>query len=237
MKISIVIPVFNEEKRIENTILEIIRYLNRQKYDYEIVIVDDGSTDNTRRVLQKLKENYQKIYLAHSIKNYGKGHAVKMGMNITTGELKLFMDADHSVKIDNLEKFIREIKNGCDIVIASIYLPGSKIISQIVWYKNILGKASRFFIKKFFLKNISDTQRGFKLFTREVAGEIFKRQTIDRFAFDIEIILIAERLKFKVKEIPVVWDNPFDSRVKLKDYFWALLDLGRAVWSIIFKVY
>lgn len=236
--LSIIIPVFNEEKRIENTILEIQKYLkNNLKNNFcEIFVVNDGSIDKTEEVLLNLQKSFSNLFYLNFPKNVGKGCAVKAGMLLTEGKYKLFMDADNSVKINNLEFFLQEIEKGFDIVVASIFLPESKIIHKntfVSFYKKILGKISRIFVRTFFLKNISDTQRGFKLFTKKAAEKTFKKQTIKRFAFDIEILLIAEKLNFKIKEIPVIWENSLDSRVKLKDYFSALYDLLKIFFNMV----
>lgn len=235
--LSIIIPIFNEEKRIMKTVLEIQKYFqdNFKEMSIEIIAVNDGSTDNTQEILENLQKNFSNFYIVNLGRNFGKGYAVKMGMNLAVGKYHLFLDADHSVKINNFKIFFQEINNGYEVVIASIYLKNSKIIFKQKKYKNILGKISRLFIRTFLLKDICDTQRGFKLFTRKASREIFKKQKTEKFIFDVEILLLAKKLDFKIKEISVEWENFGDSKVKLKDYFFALFDLLKIFWNLLLR--
>ena len=218
MKLSIVIPVYNEEHNIDNTLKEVIEHVNKKYIDYEIIIADDGSTDRTRDVIKK----YKNVVLTNKRINKGKGYSVKEGILMAKGDYILFTDADLSTPIEEVDKFMEFIKK-YDIVIGSRALKESKVNN--ILYKKILGRIGNFFISFLLVKGIKDTQCGFKLFRKVIAKEIFKRQTINRWGFDFEIIHIAQKKGFKIKEQPVRWIKSRESKVRLIDYPKTLLEL------------
>jgi dolichyl-phosphate beta-glucosyltransferase len=220
INLSIVIPAYNEALRIEATLQAISKYLENQKYSYEIIVVDDGSTDNTIEVVGKYG-----VKIFKNERNMGKGYSVKRGMLSAEGEYRLFMDADHSVKIDNLERFMKCIEEGADVVIASIEVPGATIQDDNYGYRRIFGRLSKFLIRHIATSGIYDTQRGFKLFTESAANTIFPVQRINRWGFDIEILTIAQKKGMKIKELAVEWVNSKASSVTLSSYFYTLYEL------------
>ncbi len=221
--ISIVIPCYNEEKRIINTLKKTIKYLENKKYNYEIIIVDDFSKDNTIKIIDNLKN--KKIKILQNEKNYGKGYSIKKGMLNAKYPLVLFMDADLATPIEELDKFTKEIKN-YDILIASRKLNNSNISKKQPFYRQILGKIFLNIVKLFAIKEFKDTQCGFKLFKKDVAKDIFELQTINRFAFDVEILYIALKKNYKIKELPVKWIDQKGSTVNpVKDSISMLKDL------------
>ncbi len=246
--LSVIIPAYNEEKRILNTLLDIDRYLSRQNYDYEIIVVSDGSTDNTVNVVRSLKNQIsqsgagpllaEKLKIIDNKENHGKGWSVKQGMLEAKGEYRLFMDADNSTTINHLEKFWSYIKSGYDVVIGSIELKGAKIEEKSAWYRRALGRFAKYIIRIFAgLWKIRDSQRGFKLFSEKAVKQIFPKQTIMRWGFDIEILVLAKKLGFKIKEIPVDWHNPGESKVKLSSYFKTFIELLKIKLNLITKKY
>ncbi len=235
--LSVIIPAYNEEKRIQKTLCDLFSYFSKHKdKKYEILVVDDGSSDRTEDAIKKYKDQLD-IKIIKNNKNYGKGFSVRKGMFESRGKYKLFMDADGSVSIFQIGSFFSALDDGYDIAIASIEKEGSKILEKSSWHKKVLGKLSKFIIKKTVLPNISDSQRGFKLFSEKSAHDIFKRQTLDGWGFDIEILVIANDLGYKIKEIPVVWDNPSGSKVKFFDYIKTLKDLFVIKKNKIFQKY
>lgn len=236
INLSIIIPVYNEARRIGATLSKIKKYFANKKIIYELILVNDGSIDATLIVAKDFESQFTNFYIINFDKNYGKGHAVKSGMLVATGELRLFMDADSSVEIENIQDFSSEIINGSDIVIASIYMEKSKSL-KVSRYRRILGKISKFFVKKVLNLEVADTQRGFKLFTQRVAETIFPRLSVDRYAFDIEILLLAKNLNLKVKELPVSWTEKNGSKVGLKDYFLTFLEFTKIVLRNLFGWY
>ncbi len=223
--ISIVIPTFNEEKRISLTLRMIREYFSNKNFQYEVVVVDDGSTDNTVDIVERNSQLFENFVLIENIKNMGKGYSVKKGMVEASGELKLFMDADSSVEIKTLDSFVKHIKSGADIIIGSIEVNGASIKDDNLGYRRVFGKISKVIIRALATPGIYDTQRGFKLFTKQAADTVFKRQTIDRWGFDIELIVIAQDNHLKIVEVPVDWKNSKASSVRFGSYFLTFIEL------------
>ncbi len=199
-KISIVIPVYNEEKRIGKTLERCLEYLKSKKYNFEIIVVNDGSTDNTEEVVRKFKN----IKIISYKPNHGKGYAVKKGMLSAKMDYVLFSDADLSTPIEELEKLMK-YKRYYDIIIASRTLKESK--AKSLKSRKFLGRIFSFLVKLLALREVSDTQCGFKLFKKEAARKIFKKQTINGWSFDVEILFIAKKVGYKIKEVGVKWKH------------------------------
>jgi len=248
--LSVIIPAYNEEKRIPATLLDINKYLEKQNYSYEIIVVNDGSTDNTANVVENLKSQVSNLKLIDNKQNCGKGCVVKQGMLGAQGEYRLFMDADNSTTIDHLEKFWPFIsvpkgrdlasggKQGYDVVIGSIEVKGAKIHEEAAWYRRWLGRISKYIIRIVAgLWEIHDSQRGFKLFSAKAAEAIFSKQTIMRWGFDIEILVLAKKMGFKIKEVPVAWSNPGESKVALKSYIKTFKELMQIKYNLIINKY
>ncbi len=242
--LSVIIPAYKEEKRISATLLDIDKYLLKQDYDYEIIVVDDGSTDDTVEIVKKLQEKVKNLRVIGNKENCGKGCVVKQGMLEAKGEYRLFTDADNSTTIDHLDKFWPFIlprsagEKGYDIVIGSIEIKGAKIEETAAWYRRLLGRVSKYVIRIIAgLWEIKDSQRGFKLFSAEAVGKIFPKQTIMRWGFDIEILTIAKKMGFKIKEVPVFWSNPGESKVTLKSYIRTFGELLKIKKNIITNKY
>ncbi|MFH0969213.1 MAG: dolichyl-phosphate beta-glucosyltransferase, partial [Patescibacteria group bacterium] len=210
-KISVVVPCFNEERTIYDNLKKIFKYLKESFGNFEIIAVNDGSTDGTINELKKFK-NEIPLLIIDNYENEGKGKAVRDGMLKSQGEIVMFLDADMAIPIEELEKFIVEIKNGYDITIASRFVPGGKIIKKVLWYRAIMEKAFRL-IRTVITNNykVKDTQCGFKVFRRDAAMKIFPLLTTKRFAFDAETIFIAEKFGYKIKELPITLQNPVRS--------------------------
>jgi len=235
--ISVVIPAYNEEKRIGETLLKLKEYFKDKKYLYEIIVVNDGSSDATKNKVLKYREEILNLKIINLKKNFGKGYAVKRGMLEAVGEYRLFMDADGSVKIENLDLFLKKAEKIYDIVIASIKMRDSEIKEENIWYRKFLGDISKYIIRLVAVSGIYDTQRGFKLFSQKAANSIFPKQTVRRWGFDIELIVIAKLLNFKIKEVPVRWENPKGSKVTFFSYLNTLLDLVKIKKNILFNKY
>src|SRR3989344_9445513 len=243
--LSIVIPGFNEERRIKATLESVFNYLSRQDYSWEAIMVSDGSYDRTVEVVTEFISNKPGFRLIANTKNHGKGYVVRQGMLEASGDFRLFTDADNSTSIEQIEKFwpyfsTQGEDEGYDIVIGSIEIEGAQIHEHAQWYRRILGKYSKYIIRIIAgLWNIHDTQRGFKCFTAKAARDIFSKTKIDRYGFDIEVLALAKRLGYKIKEMPVVWDNPAGSKVGFRSYFEVLKDLFKIrfyLWSNVYKI-
>lgn len=214
-RISVVVPCFNEEKTIHHNLKNIFDYLKNHFREFELVAVNDGSTDKT---FEKLKE-FQKDFAIRIISNNpneGKGKAVRRGILESRFEIVMFLDADLGIPIKELGGFLKELDKGFDLVIASRFVPGLKILKPVVWHRRIMEKIFRLLrIMIINIWNIKDTQCGFKVFRREAAMKIFPRLTVKRFAFDAELIYVANKYKLKIKELPISLQNPPDSHVRL----------------------
>lgn len=244
--LSVVIPAYNEAKRIAVTLLDIDRYLSKQNYPstgsgqatYEIIVVNDGSKDNTAEVVNKTGELIKNLRLIDNKENHGKGYVTRQGMLEARGEYRLFMDADNSTKIDHLNLFWPEFNNGYDIVIGSIEVKGAKIEEKSAWYRRFLGRISKYIIRIVAgLWEIKDSQRGFKCFNQKSAETIFPKQTLTRWGFDFELLALAKKMKFKIKEMPVDWHNPSESGVKLNSYFKTFVELLKIKYNFITNKY
>ena len=213
--ISVVVPCFNEEKAIRQNLNNVFNYLNSRFSFFELIAVNDGSQDQTLEELKKLQVSIPLIIINNKI-NGGKGKAVKDGVLASKNEVIMFLDADLAIPIEELEKFLPELKNGYDIAIASRFVPGVKILKPVLWYRQRMERVFR--IMRLVILNdraIKDTQCGFKVFTRQAALKIFALAKINRFAFDAEIVFLAKKFGYKTKELPITLQNPQNSHIKI----------------------
>ena len=232
-KLSVIIPAYNEEHRIAETLLSVSGYLKKQPYTYEILVMIDGAEDKTNEVVEGLKSQINNLKVFNNSQNHGKGYVVRQGMLAADGDIRMFMDADNSTTIDEIEPMLPFFSQGYDVIIGSIEVIGAKINEHAQWYRRAFGHWSKYLIRVVAgLWEIHDTQRGFKLFKGEAAERIFSQVKIERFGFDIEILAVAKVLGFKIKELPVVWNNSGESKVSLKSYFEVFRDLCRVRWYL-----
>jgi dolichyl-phosphate beta-glucosyltransferase len=230
VRLSVVMPAFNEESRLPRTLCQSIEYLQSQPFNSEIIIVDDGSTDRTAEIVRKhCSSRVPVILLSHPDgANHGKGAAIKQGMLKAQGEYRLFMDADNSTTLEQIAGFWPHFERGWDVVIGSRALEDSVIGKHQARYKEVAGRFGNWVIRSLAVPGIRDTQAGFKMFTGEVADKVFRRLTINRWGADIEMIVIAWLLGCKIKEMPITWINAAGSKVTLASYLQVL----REVWLI-----
>ena len=231
--LSVIIPAYNEERQIKATLEAIYNYLSRQDYSWEAIVVSDGSSDKTVEMVSEFISNKPEFSLIANTLNHGKGFVVRQGMLQAQGDFRLFTDADNSTSIEQIEKLWSFFDEGYDVVIGSIEVPGAEIHENAQWYRRFLGKWSKYLIRVVAgLWKIHDTQRGFKCFNAKSAHDIFSRTKIDRFGFDIEVLALAKKMGYKIKEMPVIWNNPGGSQVHLMDYFVTLKELFKIRWYL-----
>jgi len=231
MNISIVIPAYNEEAAIASTIKEIIEYHTESKDEFELIVVDDGSTDNTRKKVKEITENHPQVKLTPLRINRGKGYSVREGMLLASKEWVLFLDADNSTSITELDTFRQHMDNQ-DILIGSRNLKDSKILIPQPLVRSMLGKAFPFLVKLFLIKDIADTQCGFKLFSKKHTLDLFGKQHCFGWGFDVEILYLAQRKNLAIKELPITWKNNRDSKVSaLLAPVHMFFDLFRIRWN------
>jgi dolichyl-phosphate beta-glucosyltransferase len=232
-KLSVIVPAYNEEKRIEKTLLDIDSYLEKQNYDYEIIVVDNNSNDHTTDVVKNLAQTTVENARVVTEPTKGKGAAVKRGMIEAIGEYSVFMDADDATPISEIERFWPHLESGIEVVIGSRYQDPSTVKIKQPFYRILLSRMSNILIQVVLIPHIKDTQCGFKAFKSTAAKEIFKHVTIFGWAFDMELLAIALKLSYRIKEVPVSWEEHGGSHVPLKAYIQSLIDLFKIKWRAL----
>lgn len=219
IKLSIVVPAYNEEKVISNTLDILTRFFGNKNIKYEIIIVDDGSTDNTKDIVEKYSYRCPKIKLISNKENKGKGYAVKAGVLSANGDIIFVTDSDLSGDLNCYNLLEEFLYGGFDIVIGSRYLANSKVINR-PFMRNMAGKIFNKILKIFKLTYFQDTQCGFKLFKCQVAKDLFQSLNILGYSYEVEILYRAIKKGYKVKEVPIIWAEKGLSNISLiKDSF------------------
>lgn len=224
--LSVIIPLYNEANRVAN-LHRIYKYLNTKKFNWEIILVNDGSADNTQKEVKKMLKSYafKNTKLITYSQNKGKGFAIKTGMLKATGEYRLFTDIDLSTPIPEFNKFLPYLKK-FDVIIGSRKMVGSKVIIRQQSLREKLGKGFTKLSQITLQLNTTDFTCGFKCFSKIAAEAIFSSQRINGWGFDAEVLFLAKKFEYKIKEIPVKWSNDPRSRVKFpQDIMNSLLDL------------
>ncbi|MBN1270664.1 MAG: glycosyltransferase family 2 protein [Candidatus Aminicenantes bacterium] len=235
--LSVIIPVYNYAEKIKRTISDIDKKLNYRNFSYEIIVVNDGSTDNTAEIVHSLTGVIRNIRFIDNKKNEGKGKVVRQGILEAKGSIRLFTDVDNSTPIDQLDKFFPFFKEGCDIVFGSRAVKDARVLVRQPFYRILLGKMGNLIIQLMVLPGIKDTQCGFKAFTQEAVQEIFPKLTINGWGFDIEILALAKLFGLRIKEVGIDWINNPVSKFKAFDYFKIFLETLRIRWNIWIKNY
>ena len=215
-EISIVIPCYNEEKRgLKKNLAVVVDFLDSENYDYEVIVADDGSTDNTVAVAEKFAQGKERVGVLRLL-HCGKGATVREGMLAAKGKYILFSDADLATPIKEVKRLLNWLQQGYDIAIASREGVGARRENE-PWYRHLMGRVFNFVVKLIALRGIEDTQCGFKLFKAAAAKEILARlaiygkQETEELkqaylgAFDVEVLFLAKKLGYKIKEVPVEW--------------------------------
>jgi glycosyltransferase involved in cell wall biosynthesis len=233
--LSVVIPAYNEEKRIGATLLFIDKYLSLQKYSYEILVVSDGSTDKTFDTVYKYKQLVKNLQVIDNLENKGKGAVVRQGLMAARGQYRIFMDADNSTTVEHAEKMWPLFEKGYQIVIGtrdSKDAKGAEQAARQPFHRRLIGNLGNLLIQLVAVRGIWDTQCGFKGFSEKAVNDIFPRLRINRWGFDIEILAIAKRLGYKIGIIPVYWENDPASHVKFMGYLNTFRELFIVRWNL-----
>jgi len=235
--LSVIVPAYKEGERIGNTLLEIEKYLSDKNYDYEVIVVVDGSPDNTAEIAGNYSSQVKNLRVVANPENHGKGYVVRQGLLEAKGKYRVFLDADGSTSITHLDKFLPEFEKGCDVVIGSRDIEGAFIQIHQPKHREIMGDMGNWLIRIVLgLWKYPDTQCGFKMMTDKAAREIASRMVVDRFGFDFELIILAEKLGFKVRQLPVRWLNEEGSTVGLtgkNGFIQVLIDLFKTKWRLM----
>lgn len=233
MYLSIIIPCYNEELRIGKTLEAVGSYLEHQSYDYEIIVVDNGSKDTTANIVSNHQKKMPALKLIHR-QNFGKGWAVKQGMLEATGDFKLFMDADNSTDIREVEKLLAYAATDFEVVISSRKIEGALLAHPQPWHRAILGNIFVLIVRIIIpLRGIKDTQNGFKLFTKKAADILFPLQTLYYWSFDVELLALAQRHGLNIKEVPITWNN--DERSKMRPM--GMLRMAREILQLRLRLW
>lgn len=226
--LSLLIPVYNERFRIVSTLETITRYLERSEIDYELIVVSDGSVDGTNELVSQFARTHPRVHLLAYHPNRGKGHAIRTGIEAARGSYVMFIDADLTVPITIVGQFLDALQAGYDIVIASRRHPESSIVAPPPWKRRVMGSVFSWLVRRLVIDDFPDTQCGGKAYRADVARRLFARQRIDHFCFDAEVIFLARREGYGIKEVPVsVRYVPTSSIRPMRDSLLMLRDLLR----------
>jgi glycosyltransferase involved in cell wall biosynthesis len=237
--ISIVVPAYNEQARLPETIRRIQAYLSQSEWFFhEIVIVDDGSTDGTAEVASAFAAENPNVRVLRNPGNRGKGYSVRHGMMDARGEWRLFTDADLSAPIEEIERLWAAMeRDGSEVAIGSRALDRSLIGVHQPGMRESAGKVFNSVMRRVVGLSIADTQCGFKLFQRAASLEIFRRQTQERFGFDVEILFIAKKHGYRISEVPVRWNHVEGSKVGMLTGLHAFTELAAVRWNDLMGKY
>ncbi|MDQ2770608.1 MAG: glycosyltransferase family 2 protein [Bacteroidota bacterium] len=216
MELSLIIPAFNEAQRIGPTLRRAHRFLATRPARFEILVVDDGSTDDTVAVVTALASELPGVRVLCSPANRGKGHAVRLGMRAATGHIRLFSDADGSTPIEELDPLLQALAEGVDVAIGSRYLVASRVTRPQPWFRRAWSRLANRVVQRMLLPGVADTHCGFKAFTATAAERIFGACTVDGWSFDLEVLARARALGFRIREVPVRWENDERSKARLR---------------------
>jgi dolichyl-phosphate beta-glucosyltransferase len=236
-----VVPAYNEESRLPETLPQMWEFLRARFPSFELIVVDDGSTDGTAGLVESFAQGRPEVKLISYRPNRGKGHAVRVGVLKAIGDLVLFSDADLSTPLEEVESLLAPLADGSDIAIASRACKGAQRVIRQPWYRELAGRCFNLMVQLMAVPGIQDTQCGFKLFPRAVAHDVFPRFEEDGFSFDIEVLHIAQRLGYAVAEVPVRWMHREGSKVSMRRdvprMFFALLRIRHRHQSLQPDVY
>lgn len=217
LELSIVIPAYNEARRILPTLKSFHDYLTAHAITFEIIVVNDGSTDHTKTLVMDFSKTYPYIQVLDYDKNKGKGYALRVGMLAAKGRWCMFSDADESTPAQETEKLLDPLRAGtAEIVIGSRYMQGASITLKQPFYRRVWSRLSNKIIQRVLLPGIIDPHCGFKAFTQSAAHQLFSKAEINGWSFDLEILALARHYQFSITEVPVTWRNDNQSKGRLR---------------------
>lgn len=238
--LSVIIPAYDEEKRITTTLQAVYTYLAAQPYSWEMLIVLDGVRDNTLGVVQQFAQGKEGIRWIDRKENKGKGYTVRQGMLAACGDIRLFTDADNSTDISHFDQMKPLLEQGIEVVICSRDakdVPNARQSVPQPFFKRLLGDSGNLFIQLVAVRGIWDTQCGFKAFRAAAAEKIFSVAQINRYGFDIEALALARYFGYKVRVIGANWIDNADTHVTYADYVRTLTEAMKVRWNLLTGVY
>jgi dolichyl-phosphate beta-glucosyltransferase len=235
---SIIIPAYNESARLGATLDRVLNYVAAQHWDAEIVVVDDGSRDDTAEMVRARARTAPALRLIENPGNRGKGYSVRNGMLNATGDVRLFTDADLSAPIEEADKLFAAIHQGADVAIGSRWLQPDTQSQRQSLLRQFYGRTFNLLLRILLGLKFKDTQCGFKAFTRNSAHELFSKQTIEGWGFDAELLFLAQRSGLRVKEVPVVWSDAEGTRIHpLRDGLRMIAEVLAIRWNAVAGIY
>jgi dolichyl-phosphate beta-glucosyltransferase len=222
--LSIIIPAYNEESRLPQTLSKVVEFVEGQDYEVEVLIVDDGSVDNTAKIAAEFAARYPGVQLLQA-EHRGKGHAVKVGMLQARGEYAFLCDADLAMPVTEIPKFLPPVQNGYQVAIGSREGEGAIRYNEPV-YRHVMGRVFNWLVKVLAVPGFEDTQCGFKCFHCSAKKDLFSYQTIDGFGFDVEVLYVAQKRGYNIIEVPIHWYYQRESKVHpIKDTIRMVRDM------------
>ncbi len=238
MRYSIIIPAYNESRRIEPTLQKVLAYVQAQGWDAEIIVVNDGSRDNTADVIRRYSQNHPSLRLIENPGNRGKGYSVRNGMLNARGDVMLFSDADLSAPIEEAPKLLEAIAAGADMAIGSRWMRAELQTERQSMHRQLFGRVFNLVLRLVLGLNFKDTQCGFKAFNRRAVETIFPMQKIERWGFDPELIFLAQKNGLRVVEVPVQWAHEEGGSIHpLRDGMRMVWDVLRIRWQWVMGKY
>ncbi len=240
--LSIIIPAYNEQRRIRKTLIYISDFLRLNKIDFEIIVVANNCNDNTVELLNQIKQESIKELIVIDIPRQGvignmKGYAISVGMQKAIGKYHLFIDADNATTFESVFSFIKYIDGGYDVVIGSRYVKGSEVIKKQPLYRVVLSRLSNLLIQLVLLPGIYDTQCGYKMFSQRASKNIFQKVTVTGWGADMEMLAIAQTQGYKIKEAPIRWEAQDESTVRAHAFTYTLKELFAIRWNVARGIY
>ncbi|EKD23517.1 MAG: glycosyl transferase family 2, partial [uncultured bacterium] len=233
-RLSIIIPAYNEAKRLPLTLVDIKKHLEGVDISYEVIVVDNNSKDSTRDIVLRFEHLWPELRLTEC-KTAGKGAAVRKGMLEAKGDLRAFVDADNSISIDQVIHAMHYAEDGYDVIIGSRNIEGGKRTQP--WYRTIPGKMGNLYIQTLVLPGLQDTQCPLKIFSERAAEDIFPVMKIKHWGFDVEVLALAKKFGYKIKEVPANFIDDPNSRMTIKLYIKVLLEVAKVRWWLWINAY
>jgi dolichyl-phosphate beta-glucosyltransferase len=234
LSVSIVLPAYNEAARIASTLEKVMGYAERHGWNAEVIVVNDGSTDNTAEIVRGYAGRHSSLRMVENPGNRGKGYSVRNGMLHATGDILLFSDADLSSPIEEADKLFAAIQAGADVAIGSRWIDTGLQVRRQPMHRQVFGRMFNLALRAVLGLDFKDTQCGFKAFSRRAADVVFPQQQIERWGFDPELLYIAKRASLRTVEVPVAWSHREGTRINpLRDGMRMVLELFKIRWNAI----